>query len=122
MQAIADNGYKNFSEKIENEFELHFFEISKSLEKELNNIYSQYEKLKKAGKVGKLEWIYSSFLYTSFLDHSPSYQIDFYDSKDRISEIECTGTWDFKFIYDCYYHVEQELLEELNRQTRLKKT
>ncbi len=121
LQTIADDGYYRFSEKLEKEIELIFSEISNSLEKEFKNTYNRYRKLEEAGGVGKLKWIYLSFLRTSFLDHSPCYQIDFYDSRDRISEIECVGSWDFKYVFDCYYNVEKEIIDRLNKQTRLKK-
>ncbi|MDK2964795.1 hypothetical protein [Lacrimispora sp.] len=99
LQGIADNRYLWYSEKIDKEIDLYITEITDSLKIVLNNIYSEYIKLQDTDEVGILEWVYLSFLHTSFLDHSPCYRIDFYDTRDCISEIECTGLWDFKYIY-----------------------
>lgn len=62
--------------------------------------------------------IFIIFAY-KYLDHSPNYKIDFYDARDCISEIECTGLWDFKYIFNYYYNIEKEIIENLNKQTRV---
>ena len=119
LQTIADDRYLWYSQKIEKEIDSYIAEITDGLKIVLNNIYSQYIKLQDSGEVGTLKWIYLSFLHTSFLDHSPCYKIDFYDKRDCISEIECTELWDFKYIFDCYYNIENEIIEKLNKQTRV---
>lgn len=119
LQGIADNRYLWYSEKIDKEIDLYITEITDSLKIVLNNIYSEYIKLQDTDEVGILEWVYLSFLHTSFLDHSPCYRIDFYDTRDCISEIECTGLWDFKYIFDYYYDIEKDIIENLNKQTRV---
>lgn len=119
LQGIADNRYLWYSEKIDKEIDLYITEITDSLKIVLNNIYSEYIKLQDTDEVGILEWVYLSFLHTSFLDHSPCYRIDFYDTRDCISEIECTGLWDFKYIFDCYYSIEKDIIEKFNKQTRV---
>ena len=119
LQEIADNRYLWYSEKIEKEIDLYITEITGSLKIVLNKIYGQYIKLQDTGEEGILEWVYLSFLHTSFLDHSPCYRIDFYDTRDCVSEIECTGLWDFKYIFDCYYNIEKEIIEKFNKQTRV---
>lgn len=119
LQGIADNRYLWYSEKIDKEIDLYITEITDSLKIVLNNIYSEYIKLQDTDEVGILGWVYLSFLHTSFLDHSPCYRIDFYDTRDCISEIECTGLWDFKYIFDYYYDIEKDIIENLNKQTRV---
>lgn len=119
LQDIADNRYLWYSEMIEKEIDLYIAEITDSLKIVLNKIYGQYIKLQDAGEEGILEWVYLSFLHSSFLEHSPCYRIDFYDTRDCVSEIECTGLWDFKFIFDCYYNTEKDIIEKFNKQTRV---
>ena len=119
LQTIADDRYLWYSQKIEKEIDSFIAKITDSLKIVLNNIYSQYIKLQDTGDEGKLEWVYLSFLHTSFLDHSPCYRIDFYDTRDCVSEIDCTGLWDFKFIFDCYYTTEKDIIEKFNKQTRV---
>lgn len=119
LQTIADDRYLWYLQKLEKEIVSYIAEITDGLKIELNNIYSQYIKLQDSGEVGTLKWIYLSFLHTGFLDHCPCYKIDFYDIRDCISEIECTELWDFKYIFDCYYNIENEIIEKLNKQTRV---
>lgn len=119
LQTIADDRYLWYSQKIEKEINSYIAEITDSLKIVLNNIYSQYIKLQDIGEEGILEWVYLSFLHTSFLDHSPCYRIDFYDTRDCVSEIDCTGLWDFKYIFDCYYNIEKDIIEKFNKQTRV---
>jgi hypothetical protein len=119
LQTIANDRYLWYSQKIYKEIDYYIAENTDELKIVLNNIYSQYIKLQDTGKVGILKWIYLSFLHTSFLDHSPCFKIDFYDTRDCISEIECTGLWEFKYIFDCYYNIENEIIERLNKQTRV---
>ena len=119
LQTIADDRYLWYSQKIEKEIDTYIAEITEGLKLVLKNIYSQYIKLQETGEVGRLKYIYLSFLHTSFLDHSPCFKIDFYDTRDCISEIECTGLWDFIYIFDCYYNIENEIIEKWNKQTRV---
>jgi len=119
VQIIVNDRYLWYSQKINKEIDYYITENADELKIVLNNIYSQYIKLQDSGKVGILKWIYISFLHTSFIDHSPCFKIDFYDARDCISEIECTGLWEFKYIFDCYYSIENEIIERLNKQTRV---
>lgn len=94
-------------------------ELCEELRLELERLYDQYRDLEQDRQTGPLEWIYLSFLRTGLLDGSPCYRIDLYDARERISDVECTGSWSFSCIFDRYRKVKDRMQERMNQQTYL---
>lgn len=119
IQEMAEDIVCASSAQIEKEFPQYFAEAGKSLWYEIKAVHEKYIKLEKENQVKELEWIYLSFLRTGLLDGSPCYRIDLYDLEGCISEVVCTGNWDFHYVFDFYYRAEKEIMDRLKRQTRL---
>lgn len=120
LQKIADEGRRKYSLQIESEFIHAIPAISKELLQKIMAINYQYRDLQKQGQVGELMWIYISFLRTAFIDQSPCYRIDFYDIQGCISNVECTDTWGFDFIFDNYYEIKTKVMNQVLKQTRFR--
>ena len=54
------------------------------------------------------------------MDRSACYRIDLYDSRDRISDLECTGSWGFEYVYDKYYKIIDEIKQRIQGQMKIK--
>lgn len=117
---LVDSGLGTHRKKINQDFSSHIEEITEELWLHIESIYSRYEQMKACNNQEDLEWIYISFLRSSFIDQFPAYRIDLYDKTDRISEKECYGMWKFEYMYCDYYHTVRDVEKKLKAQTRLK--
>lgn len=83
-------------------------------------ILKLYKEQQAAGVNGDLRWVYFSFLRSSALDETPIYRIDLYDERDQFSEQECTGTWEFEYLFQHLKEIRRQLQAEFASQSRVK--
>lgn len=91
-----------------------------SLGNSLEALCKKYKCLQEEGKTGELRYVYLSFLRSGILCHTPWYRLDAYDSRDCISDVECTESWDFLDISHCLYSGAEKLKAEFHKQSRVK--
>lgn len=117
---LIDCQYEIKSAELKEHFHQYQTPLARQLKICLNSIMLQYEKLQAEEKAGELRYIYFSFMRTSLFDGTPLYYLDFYDSRDRISETECGAYWDFSYITEAYREICVLVQEEFRNQTRVK--
>lgn len=115
----SEQMYQESMQRIEAEFSQRLPDIAASLLEVFVQTLKLYHALLAEGKVGELKFIYFSFLRTGIIFDSPNYRLDFYDSKNRASLVECAGMWDFSCIFNYLREIKQELSLIFERQTRV---
>lgn len=122
MKEIHNKAEKMYQEsllKIEAEYEKELENISKPLLEAIIQGLEDYQKLETEGKTGSLSYVFISFLRTGILLDSPSYRLDFYDEKNRVSLVECAEEWDFSYIFNYLKDIKIELSKRFDKQSRV---
>lgn len=117
---MANRGLDDHKRVMEELFPNRIPQLSKELWNCIEDVRDRFEQLEKGGKADGLQWIYVSFLRTGLMDQSACYRIDLYDSRDRISDLECAGSWGFEYVYDKYYKIIDEIKQRIQGQMKIK--
>lgn len=117
---MANRGLDDHKRIMEELFPNRIPQLSKELWDCIEDVRERFGQLEKEGKADGLQWIYVSFLRTGLMDRSACYRIDLYDSRDRISDLECAGSWGFEYVYDKYYKIIDEIKQRIQGQMKIK--
>ncbi len=117
---MADREFAILSQEIKNGFEYEKAEIRKDLSEALEEVFQKYKFMEERGETGDLKWIYFSFLRSSMMDDYPAYRIDFYDERDCYSYRECSGSWDFSFVFSRFRKLKEKIRDIFSCQSRVK--
>lgn len=120
MKEMAEQMHQESLIEIEEGFGSELPNIAKLLLKSIESGLSAYRKFEEDGKVGALNYIYFSFLRTSFFAETSNYRLDFYDSNNRVSLVECSEPWNFDYIFNYFNNIKFEIHKKLENQTRVK--
>lgn len=118
---MADREFAKLSQEIKSGFEYEKAEIRKGLSEALEKVYQNYKSMEQRGETGDLKWIYFSFLRSSMVDDYPAYRIDFYDERDCYSYRECSGSWDFAFVFSRFRRLKGKIRDAFSCQSKVKK-
>ncbi len=120
IRMMAGRRLDDYKRVMDEQFPDRVPKLSRELWDCIEEVRERFGQLEKEGKAGRLEWIYVSFLRTGLMDRSACYRIDLYDSRDRISDLECAGSWGFEYVYDKYYKIMDEIKQRIQGQMRIK--
>jgi hypothetical protein len=120
IRMMAGRRLDDYKRVMDEQFPDRVPKLSRELWDCIEEVRERFGQLEKEGKAGRLEWIYVSFLRTGLMDRSACYRINLYDSRDRISDLECAGSWRFEYVYDKYYKIMDEIKQRIQGQMRIK--
>ncbi len=121
LQELSDDSYERAALNLRNQLEDRLPQIRDSFERSMGPVLERFSLSEENKRNGALEWVYISYLRSGILLHSACYRIDCYDCRDRISNEECAGTWDFSYIHKPFLEAVDKLKTEFGRQSRVKK-
>lgn len=125
---------QDFLDKVHQKAEQEFCQTVKDIEAEqekimeylkgswkecLKKLESEYQKLKETGMTGELCYGYLSFLRSGILGQTCWYRMDYYDSRDRISDIECGDTLEVSQALKRFYQAADAIKSLFSSQTRV---
>lgn len=119
INEIVERMYQESLLDIKEGFDSELLNIAESLLESIENGLAAYSKFEEEGKVGGLNYIYLSFLRASFLADISNYRLDYYDSNNRVSLIECSEMWNFDYIFKYFENIKFEIQKKLEKQTRV---
>jgi hypothetical protein len=84
--------------------------ITAGLANSISDICRQAHLQQEIGDKGPAAYLSISFLRTNVLDDLPAYRIDLYDENFILDETECSGRWEFNFVWN-YFEARLERLD-----------
>lgn len=120
MRDFMDERCRKVSSELEHGLDIHLPELIEALQKCINPLLTEFFNAEKKGAHGALTWVYFSYLRSGVLTHTECIQVDCYDEKNRISDIETAKKWNFFYVWDPFYAICREMKKEFEYQTRIK--
>lgn len=80
----------------------------------------KYQTLQNSGITGNPAYVYLSFLWSGVLGQGNWYRVDYYDSRDCISDVECGEGLDISPALKCFKHSSNVIIDLFASQTKVK--
>lgn len=120
LRELADLRFKKISIELRENLIKNIPEIIQEFHVSMLRILKQYADLEEREMNNKLEWVYISYLRSGILIGDTPFQIDCYDYRNRISNVECSERCSFSYVWKVFIELNKELEAKLQYQTRAK--